>query len=206
MGQGAGDRLHEWGDDSVVEAVDPAVDADFLAALPSVFENRGAGDVAGLGEDVEFTEAVHSGIGREFGKLRVVGAAEGADTGEPVIDHAVAEVFDGGFHAATAVVAADDDVADFEDIHGILHDCKEVEIGFHDDVGDVAVDKDLAWGEAGDLVGGHAAVGTTNPEVLGALLVGEFAEKLRVVGVDAGSPFAVPLEEVCQVVGGHVWG
>lgn len=135
----------------------------------------------------------------------MVGAAEGTDAGEPVIDHAVAEVFGSGFYAAAAVVAADDDVADFEDIHGILYDGKEVEIGFDDDVGDVAVDENLTGCEAGDLVGGHAAVRTTNPEVLGALLVGEFAEKLWIVGVDIGGPLAVALEEVSQVVGGHVW-
>lgn len=116
----------------------------------------------------------------------------------------MAEVFDGGFHSAAAVVAADDDVADFEDIHGILHHGEEVEIRFHDDVGDVAVDENLSGGEAGDLVGGHPAVRTTDPEVLGALLVGELAEKLRVAGVDAIGPFAVALEEVCQIVGGHV--
>lgn len=63
MGQGGGDWLDERGDDTVVEAVDPAVDADFLAAVPSVFENRGAGDVACLGEDIELAEAVHGGIG-----------------------------------------------------------------------------------------------------------------------------------------------
>jgi hypothetical protein len=36
-------------------------------------------------------------------------------------------------------------------------------------------------------------------------LVGEFAEKLWIVGVDIGGPLAVALEEVSQVVGGHVW-
>lgn len=204
VGQEGGDWRHERSDDSVVEAIDPAVDADFLTALPSVFENRAAGDVAGLGDHIELAKSVHGGIGWEIGEFGVVGAVEGADAGEPVIDHAVADVFDGGFHAAAAIMAADDDVADFQNIHGILHDGKEVEIGFHDDVGDVAMDENLAGGEACDLIGGHAAVRATDPKVLRALLVGEFAEKIRVVGMDIGGPLAVALEEVIQVVGCHV--
>ncbi len=50
-------------DDAVVEAVDPAVDGDFLAALPSVFDDGGACDMAGLGEHIEFAEAVGGSLG-----------------------------------------------------------------------------------------------------------------------------------------------
>ena len=39
-----------------------------------------------------------------------------------------------------------------------------------DDVGDVAVDEDFAGQQANDFVGGYAAVGAADPQVLGVLL------------------------------------
>jgi len=159
-----------WGegfDDAVVEAVDPAVDGDLLAAVPGVFDDGGASNMAGLGEHIEFAESVGGGLGREGVEFIPVGAVEVADAGEPVVDDPVAEVFEGGDHAAAAVVAADDHMAHLEDIDRVLQDSEQVEIGFGDDIGDIAVDEDFAGCEAGDLVGGHAAVRATDPEVLG---------------------------------------
>ena len=77
--------------------------------------------------------------------------------------------------AAAAVVAADDDVLHAQDVDGVLEHREAVEVGVHDDVGDVAVDEHLAGREADDLVGRHAAVRAADPEVLGRLLVGEAA-------------------------------
>ena len=121
-------------------------------------------------------------------------SADGADAGEPVVDHAMAEILKRGNDPAAAVVAADDDVADFEDIDGVLHDGEYVEVGLGHDVGDVAVDENLTWCEAGDLVGGHAAVRAADPEVFRALLVGELAEEIRIVRDDGRRPFAVVSE------------
>jgi len=42
----------------LVEAVDPAVDRERLAAFPCVFHDRGAGEVFCLGDDVELAETV----------------------------------------------------------------------------------------------------------------------------------------------------
>lgn len=141
------------------------MDGDVLSANPCVLHDGGAGDVASLGKDVEFAKAVEFGGCFERGEFLAVGAGEGADAGEPVVDHAVAEVFEGGLDATAAVVAADDDVFYLEHIDGVLEDGEEIEIGFLDDVGDVAVDEDFAGGEAGDLVGGDARVGAADPEV-----------------------------------------
>jgi hypothetical protein len=51
----------------------------------------------------------------------------------------VAEVFQRRGDATATVVAADDDVADFEDIHGVLKHGEYVEVGLGDNVADVAV-------------------------------------------------------------------
>ena len=68
-----------------------------------------------------------------------------------------------------------------------------------DDVGDVAVDEDFAGQQANDFVGGYAAVGAADPQVLGVLLAGEFLKKLRVALGDLGRPSFILGEEVRQV-------
>ena len=50
----------------------------------------------------------------------------------------------------------------------------------HHDIGDVAVDEDLARQHADDLVGRHPAVGAADPEVFGILLPGELGKKIRI--------------------------
>ena len=68
-----------------------------------------------------------------------------------------------------------------------------------DDVGDVAVDEDFAGQQANDFIGGYAAVGAADPQVLGVLLAGEFLKKLRVALGDLGGPSFILGEEVRQV-------
>ena len=200
VGEFFADVWGEGGDNAIVEAVDPAVDGDVLSACPSVFDDGGARDMAGLGEHAEFAESVGGGVRRKCVEFLAVRAMKAADAGEPVVDDAVAEVFEGGDHATAAVVAADDHMTNLENIDRVLQDSEQVEIGFGDDIGDVAVDEYFAGCEAGDLVGGHAAVGATDPEVLGGLLVGEFAKERRVFGFDRGGPVAVFFQEVGECV------
>ena len=88
---------------------------------------------------------------------------------QPVVDEPVARAFERGLDAAAAVVAADDHVLDAQDVDRVLQDREAVEVGVDDDVRDVAVDEDLARRETDDLVGGNAAVGAADPEVLGCL-------------------------------------
>ncbi len=150
------DGRAKWSDATAIEAVDPTVNRDFLTALPSIFNDGGAGDVAGLGEDVEFTEAVKRSMWIERIKFLLKTAADAADAGEPVVDHSMAIVFECCFDSATTVVAADDHMSDFEDIDSVLEHGEHVEICLSDHIGDVAMDEDLTRRESGDLVGGHA--------------------------------------------------
>ena len=82
-----------------------------------------------------------------------------------------------GAHAAAAVVAADDDVLDLQHVDGELDHREAVEVGVHDDVGDVAVHEQLARQQADDLVRGHAAVGAADPQVLAAPAARRASEK-----------------------------
>ena len=95
---------------------------------------------------------------------------------EPVVDQAVAGALERRLDAAAAVVAADDHVLHVQHVDRVLEHREAVEVGVPDDVGDVAMDEDLARREADDLVRGHAAVRAADPEVLGRLPLGEAGE------------------------------
>jgi hypothetical protein len=69
----------------------------------------------------------------------------------------------------TGGVSAHDDVLDFQVLHGILDDRQRVEVRGDEDVGDVAVDEDVAGVEAEDGRFWAAGVGTADPEDLWGL-------------------------------------
>ena len=58
---------------------------------------------------------------------------------------------------------ADDDVLDLEVLHGVLDDGEGVEVSGDQDVGDVAVDEDVAGVEAEDGGLRAARVGASDP-------------------------------------------
>lgn len=153
--------------DATIQPVDPRVDGELLAAFPGILDDGGAGDVAALGEDIELAKAIKAGGAGKGLEFLAVGAGEGADAGEPVVNDAVAVIFQGGPDAAAPVVTAHDDVADFEDIDCVLHDGEDVEIALLDDIGDVPVDEDLARGEPGNLICGNTGIRAADPEILG---------------------------------------
>ena len=72
------------------------------------------------------------------------------------------------------------EVGDVQRLQRVLHDGSDVDVVVGHDVGHVAVDKNFTRRRLGDLVGGHPAVGTTDPQMLRCLLVGEPLEELRI--------------------------
>lgn len=153
---GLGDGIAQGIKDALIEAVDPRMNGERLSPFPCVFDDGGACDMACLREDVEFAEAIKALVVLEGVEFGFVHAGEGADWSEPVIDDSVAKIFESCLNAAAAVVTADDDVGDFQDIDGVLKYGKDVEVGFLDDVSDIAVDEYFAGRKAGDLVSGDA--------------------------------------------------
>ena len=113
---------------------------------------------------------------------------------QPVVGEAHLVAVQRRVHAAAAVVAADDDVAHAQQVDRELQHRQAVQVGVHDEVGDVAVHEHFARREAGDLVGRHPAVRAADPEELGRLLVREAAEEFRVGGPHVLRPGTVALE------------
>lgn len=60
-----------------------------------------------------------------------------------------------------------------------------------DDVGDIAMDEQLAWQKSDDLVGRNPTVRTTDPEIAGKLLPGEGFEEVRLRLTDGSRPSLV---------------
>ncbi len=108
-------------------------------------DDGGLADVGDLFDDVEFAETVVlGGFTGECIDTTVVFFADVLDVAEPVVGEAHAFAAQYGAHAAAAVVAHDHDVFDFQCIDGVLDHRETIQIGVDDDVGEIAVDEDLA--------------------------------------------------------------
>src|SRR5262249_24320248 len=64
--------------------------------------------------------------------------------------------------------------------------------------------KKLAWQKTHDFVCRHAAVGTTDPQVLRRLLPGKLFKKTRVFRVHIRNPASIVLEEMTQFLHGPI--
>jgi len=64
------------------------------------------------------------------------------------------------------------------------------------DIGDVTVHEEFAGREADDLVGRHAAIGATDPEIFRLLDLAQTFEIFRIPALDFGGPLAVVVKQV----------
>ena len=85
-----------------------------------------------------------------------------------------------------------------EHVDGELQHRQVVGVLRRGEIGDVAVDEQLAGIEIDDLVGRHAAVGAADPQIFRRLLARQPAEEIGVAGDLAGGPGAVVVFEVVE--------
>src|SRR5262245_34345176 len=103
---------------SIAKGVDPAMDCQWLSAGPGVAHDGRLADVRHLLDDIQLTQAtVPLGFGFQGVKLGLVLAANVLNVAKPVIDQAELVVPQGREHAATAIVATDNDVLHAEHFH-----------------------------------------------------------------------------------------
>src|SRR5581483_8874970 len=167
-----------------------------VAALPGAPNYRRLTDVDGLLDDIQLTQSVETfvPVGDAF-EQRFILIPDVLDMPEPVINQTQPEFFHRGFDAAAAVMPADDDVSDPEDVNRKLNDREAVQVGMHDNIRDVAVDEHFARIEADQLRRRHAAVRTADPQILGRLLPRQALEKIPPLRADAFSPGPVPFDQ-----------
>ena len=107
-------------------------------------------------------------------------------------------------------MADDDDVLHLQHVDRELDYRQAVEIGVGNDIGDIAVDEQLARQKADDVVGRHAAVRAADPKEFWRLLACQLAEKFRILAANALGPGTVAVEEVLEFFqsdqdGGKEW-
>ena len=194
---GRADVHAEITDEPIAEAVNPAVNREILPCRPRALDDGGLADIGDLLDDVELAKPVFAEVlGHDGGEFAVVFLMHILDVAEPVVDEAQLAIVKGSLHTAATVVADDHDVLHFEDLDGVLKDTEAVEVGVNDHVGDIAVHEQFAGGHAHDFVGGHSAVGTTDPEVFRVLLTDQAREEFAVLSTSGLRPDTVLIKEM----------
>jgi hypothetical protein len=126
------------------------------------------------------TLSSHRRSSRRFGgkgiEQRLMAGMHVLHVAQPEVGESDALVVERGVHTAAAVMADDHDVLDLEHIDGELDHREAVEVGVHHDVGDIAMDEDLARQQADDLVGRHARIGAADPQVFRRLQVRQLSK------------------------------
>lgn len=76
----------------------------------------------------------------------------------------------------------------------------------HDEIGNIALNEHLTWCQTDDLIGGHATIRASDPQVLGALLPGERVKETRLLSFGTGCPCAIVDEKVVEIGHGTMLG
>ena len=138
--------------DAVLDPVDPAVNGERLATRPGVLDDRRTRHVVKLVQHVEFHQPRLAGVGiGDQVELPLVQVVDVLDVAQPVVDQPVLLALHGAADAAAAIVAAHDDMLHTQHADRVLQHRQAVDVGVHDEVGDVAVHEHRARVEIDDL-------------------------------------------------------
>lgn len=147
-------------------------------------------------QDVVLTESVGLlTLGLHVLQLFCVVHSQLAHGLQPNVEQTKSVVCKSSVDTTTAGVATDKNVLDLEVCNGELNDRQRVDVGGLDDVGNVAVDKDLTRLQAQNGRLWDTGVGTTDPENLGRLALCRLGEEVRVGLLHAGAPLLNALGE-----------
>ena len=117
---------------------------------------------------------------------------------QPVVAQAQPIASKRRLYAAATIVSTHDDMADFENFDGKLHDREAVEVRMHDQIGDIPMDQQFTGQQPDDFIGRHPAVRASDPQIGRRLLAGELQEKFRVLLLNALGPFPVVGEKMVE--------
>ena len=149
-------------------------------------------DVEALLLHVQFDQAVVAQVSvLNRVQFFLMQAVHVADVAQPRIHRAQIFGQHRRFDAAAVVVAADDDVFDFQVRHGVFDGGGSVQIQTVHKVGDVAVHEHFAGFQPHHPFRRDTAVGAADVEVFGVLPVGKFFKIIGVLLFFLLQPFAV---------------
>ena len=149
---------------SVSESKDPTVHNRELVLSPTLLHSRRLDHIPTLLIHIQLNELIVllflcAAVGHNIVELLLVQSVDVADVSEPRVQQTHVLWCHGGLDTTTAVVAANDNVLNFEVADRVVYDGHDVEVDVVDEVGNVAVDEHLAGLETGDGFGGDARVG-----------------------------------------------
>ena len=180
---------------AVVHAKGPTMHGDRLTTRPGIDDDGADANIDHLLHDVQVAQRRRPNRRWQAFQQLAVAVAHVLNVANPVVGHADARAFQSRLHPRATVVADHHDVLHLQPLDRELNGRQRIEVRMHHDVGDVAVHKHLARLQAGDLVGGHAAVGAANPHVFGRLLLHQAGEKAGALGFHLGGPGPVEAEK-----------
>ena len=199
---GAGDADMRIVDEAVADGIGPAVNGEFLAAIPGIANDGAMADVDDLLDDVQFGEAIGAAIFGEGFEVAGMFQADILDVPQPIVGQSHAPLVERRRDPGATVVADDEDMFHLQMIDGELNDGHAIQVAVDDDVGDVAMDKEFARGQADDLIRWDAAISATDPHVLGILPGREFGKQSRILLLNLVGPVSVVLDEMREVAHG----
>jgi hypothetical protein len=172
------------------------MDFGLSIAQPSSLDPGSLNHVDALLLNVEFDKTSKPQIlvldGVEFWLMRAVDVA---DFAKPTVHEAKVLRLHCCCDPPAAVMTANDDVFDVQDLDRVLQRRLDVHVDVADQVGDVSMDKNVAWLQSHDFVGWDSAVRTPDIKEVGSLGRGE-ALKIVVTFCDLfGNPAFVVFED-----------
>lgn len=115
--------------------------------------------VSDLLHDVELAQAIDPIFEiRDAIELNSVMCIDVLYVSEPVIEKTELMRAARRMNTTAAVVTADDDVLDLQDLNRKLNDGEAAHVGVNNEVRNVAMDENLTWLETQDMVSGNTAI------------------------------------------------
>lgn len=183
----------------ILDFVNPPMDCQRLPPLPGIVDDGGLANIEDLFDDVKLTETVPTLVlFTEGGESRFMLLVHISNVPQPVIDQAEPVIPKGGANTPASIMATHNDVLDLQYIDRKLHRGQAVQVCVNHQVGNIAVNEQLPRQETDNLVCRHAAIGTTNPQIAGRLLVRQLPKEIRIVSPDVLGPSPVLFKEMAQ--------
>jgi hypothetical protein len=147
------------------KAIAPAMNIHFRLCRirPVVFKHMRLHNIRELLDHVQLTQCVEF-VALIYTSQNILKSSHHVfDVQSPIVNQAQALVLQCRFHTSAAIVPYYKDVLDLEAANGVVNDGEAIQVGAGNDVGNIAVNKNLTGRESNDLISRHSAVRAPDP-------------------------------------------